>query len=224
VEQINVWLLLRKLLFIEGELNSSTVHGKTLQGRNNKNDDVLAVSFNYIQHVQRPRIPALDLFFLGHLSVYLLCVCVHEVKADQLVIKLHHKGSANKRPDEVCSLLCHYILHCASTSTNGPNLFRDNCPGHKKKYTVMMFLQALTKSNKFKKIHHFSPHQGIPVSLATGISEFVTRKLTDGVYTAPNYTEMILLVQVPQRSYFMGRILQISNNGSHFCTQGTVSE
>jgi hypothetical protein len=53
------------------------------------------MSFDYMQNLQLPRIPAKDLFYLRQLNVFVSCV--QDMKTDKLVICLYYKGSANKR-------------------------------------------------------------------------------------------------------------------------------
>jgi hypothetical protein len=135
---------------------------KTSQEQN-KNNDGLAISFDYMQNLQLPIIPAQDLFYLRQLNAFVFCV--HDMKLDKLIIYLYYEGFANKGLNEVSSLLRHYNV---PTNTKELNLFSDNFQGQNENHIVKSFLQALTDSGKFKTIHQFF---AICFSLGTGTLE-----------------------------------------------------
>jgi hypothetical protein len=133
-----------------------------------KNDDVLDVSFDYMPYLQLPRIPAQHLFYPRQLTA---CFCVHDMKSDIRVMYHYREGSANTGTNKVCSLLYHYSFYCVPTNIKELHLFSANCLGQDKNHTVIRFLQALTDSGKFKKIHQFFPIKYNHISCATGVSQ-----------------------------------------------------
>lgn len=155
-------------------------------------DNVLSISFDYMQNLQLPRSPAQDLFYLSQLSVSVFGV--HNMKTDSAVFFMYHEGQAKKSPNEVCSFLLQYINSYVDDNITTLHLFCDNCPGQNKNHVVLRFCSALVVSGRFQKIEIFFPirgHSFLPSDRDFGL---IKRKLkvTDRVYTLMEYVEMII--------------------------------
>lgn len=121
-------------------------------------DNVLAISFDYMQNLQLPRCPAQDLFYLSQLTVSVFGV--HNMKTDEAVFFLYHEGHARKSPNEVCSFLLQYIISYVGDHITELHLFCDNCPGQNKNHVFLRFCSALASSGRFAKVEIFFPIRG----------------------------------------------------------------
>lgn len=162
-------------------------------------DNVLAISFDYMQNLQLPRCPAQDLFYLSQLTVSVFGV--HNMKTDDAVFFLYHEGQARKSPNEVCSFLLKYINSYVGEHITELHLFCDNCPGQNKNHAFLRFCSALVSSGRFAKVEIFFPirgHSFLPCDRDFGVIKRKLRKI-DRVYTPMDYVEMIVTSSAKHR-------------------------
>lgn len=103
--------------------------------KSKKSDNVVALSFDYMQNLQLPKIPVQNLFYLRQLTVSVFCI--HNMKTDEVVYFIYHEGTAKKGPNEVCSFLYQYIKDYIPDNVRELHLFSDNCPGQNKNNTLI---------------------------------------------------------------------------------------
>ncbi|XP_046684818.1 uncharacterized protein LOC124370567 [Homalodisca vitripennis] len=156
-----------------------------------QNDNILCLSFDFMQNVQIPKIPVQETFYLRQLSVNLFCI--HNLKTNKADIYLYHQGTANKGPNEVCSFLLHYLNHL-DKQYNELHLYSDNCWGQNKNHPLSRFLSAITELKLFDKVEQYYPirgHSFLPCDRDFSIIKRELRK-NDRLYTVDQISDFIL--------------------------------
>jgi hypothetical protein len=156
-----------------------------------ENSEILAISFDFMQNLHLPRVPAQDLFYLRQLTVNVFGV--HNMKDDSSVFFLYHEGIAHKGPDEVCSFIYTYLNHYVSSEVKEIHFFSDNCAAQNKNHCMIRMCQALVDCGKYRRIEQFFPirgHSFLPSDRDFGVIKRKLRKL-NRAYTIMDYVERL---------------------------------
>ena len=169
----------------------SKINEITALCQDNKNEDCVGLSFDFMQNLPLPHIPVQDVFYLRQL--WLHCFGIHNMSTGKSKIYLYHEGVANKGANDVCSMLLKYINTSIPHSVKKLYLFSDGCPGQNKNTTVVRFLCSLIQISRFNKIEHYFPirgHSYLPNDRNFGT---IKRKLKlhDRIYVPDQYKELI---------------------------------
>lgn len=163
-------------------------------------DDLVALSFDYMQNVHLPEIPVQDLFYLTQLTVNVFGI--HNLKTGEAYYYVYHEGIGGKGPNEVCSFVLNYIENYVPPSTQELRLYSDNCPGQNKNHTMVRMCMALVETKRFKKVEQFFPirgHSFLPCDRDFGLIKKRVKK-HDRIFSVHQYTEII--VQASARNRF----------------------
>lgn len=155
----------------------------------NKDDDTVAIAFDYMQNQPLPHIPVQEVFYLRQLWVNIFCI--HNLKTNDANLYLYHEGQAHKSPDEVCSFLLKYIQTLPNT-VKKLLVFSDGTGGQNKNHAVTRFLLSLCDTGRFESITHYFPvrgHSFMPCDRDFGSIKRVMRK-TDRIFTIDQYGEL----------------------------------
>lgn len=164
-------------------------------------DSITAITFDFMQNLQLPRIPVQDAFYLTQLSVSVFGI--HDLKTGKAYYYVYHEGLAAKTPDEVCSFLMDYINNYADPGSKELRLFSDNCPGQNKNHTLVRFCMGLTQTGRFNKVQQYFPirgHSFLPCDRDFGAIKRYLKKF-DRIYSVHQYTEKI--IQSSQKNKFV---------------------
>lgn len=123
----------------------------------NKDDDTVAIAFDYMQNQPLPHIPVQEVFYLRQLWVNIFCI--HNLKTNNANLYLYHEGQAHKSPDEVCSFLNKYIQTLPNT-VKKLLVFSDGTGGQNKNHTVTRYLLSLCDTGRFESITQYFPVRG----------------------------------------------------------------
>lgn len=157
----------------------------------NKDDDTVALAFDYMQNLPLPHIPVQEVFYMRQLWVNVFSL--HDLKTNSSKLYVYHEGEANKGPDEVCSMLLKYF-NDIPVNVKHLILFCDGPSGQNKNHTVVRFLLNLCDSGRFETITHNFPvrgHSFSPCDRDFGSIKRLLRK-TDRIYTPDEYAELML--------------------------------
>ena len=121
----------------------------------NKDDDTVALCFDFIQNLPLPNIPIQEVFYIYQL--WLNVFCIHDVKTNKAQIYLYHEGQANKSLDEICSFLLHYLKERVSSGVKHLVLFSDGPSSRNKNHNVVRFLMNLCDRGVFETVTHYFP-------------------------------------------------------------------
>lgn len=73
---------------------------------------------------------------------------------------MYDETTGKKGSNETVSLLKHYIDNYISQEVKVLHIFTDNCAGQYKNILMLQFLNSLTATGRFLKIHHHFPERG----------------------------------------------------------------
>ena len=73
----------------------------------NKDENTAVLCFDYMQNLPLPNIHVQEVFYMHQLWQNVFCM--HDMKTNKASMYLYHEGEANKSPEEVCSMLLHYL-------------------------------------------------------------------------------------------------------------------
>lgn len=121
-------------------------------------DDVLGLSFDYMQNISLPCIPVQEMFYYRQLSLYPFCI--KNLKTNESRFYLYHEGVALKGPNETCSFLWQYIQEQVPLSVRELYIFTDACGGQNRNHVMISLCQALVDTGRFDKIYHRLPIRG----------------------------------------------------------------
>lgn len=155
-------------------------------------NDLLCITFDYMQNLQLPKIPVQDLFYLRQLTINLFGI--RNMKSEDSMFFLYHEGEAYKGPNEVCTFLLTYFQQCVPSEVKELRLFSDNCPGQNKNNTVVRFCQALVDTGRFEVVEHYFPirgHSFLDCDRDFGLIKRTLRKI-DRIYTLREYLKLII--------------------------------
>lgn len=155
-------------------------------------NDVIGISFDYMQNLPLPNIPVQEMFYYRQLWVY--AFQIHNLKNNTGHFYTYHEGQAHKGPDEVCSFVLHYITNYIPPEIRELHIFSDGCPGQNRNHTMVRFLITLAYSKRFTKIYHYFPvrgHSFLPCDRDFGTVKRLIRK-ADRIYLPEEYEEMIV--------------------------------
>lgn len=155
------------------------------------NENIVGISFDYMQNLPLPHLPVQDIFYLRQLWVY--CFGIHNMKTQKSKFYMYHEGEGKKGVNEVCSMLHKYITSSIPESVDTLYLISDGCPGQNKNHTILRFALALVNSGRFKEVTHFFPvrgHSYLPNDRNFGV---IKRKLKkcDRIYVPQEYSSII---------------------------------
>jgi len=154
-------------------------------------DDLMALSFDYMQNVHLPEVPVQELFYLTQLIVNIFGI--HNLKTGHAFYYIYHEGVAKKGPNEVCSFLLDYIHNYVPESVQHLRLYSDNCPGQNKHHPMIRMCMALVETGRFETVEQFYPirgHSFLPNDRDFGLIKKNLRR-HDRVFSVHQYTEMI---------------------------------
>lgn len=174
-------------------------YSKLKEMSENKDKDTVALCFDFMQNLPLPNIPVQEVFYMRQLWLYVFGI--HDLKTNKTHIYLYHEGEANKSPDEVCSLLLHYLNETVSSEVKHLVLFSDGPSSQNKNHTVVRFLMNLCDRGVFETVTHYFPvrgHSFLPCDRDFGSIKRVLRKV-DRVYTPDQYAELILKASTTER-------------------------
>lgn len=103
----------------------------------NKDEDTVVLCFDFMQNLPLPNIPVQEVFYMRQL--WLNVFCVHDMKANKASMYTYHEGEANKSPEEVCSMLLHYLQTNVPAGVKHIILFSDGPSGQNKNHCVVRF-------------------------------------------------------------------------------------
>lgn len=166
--------------------------------QNNVNENVLAITMDYMMNVPLPKIPVQELFYLRQLTGYVFCI--QNIKQNKSTIFIYHEGQAKRGPDEVCSFLKQYIDSVPMTYDE-VHVYADNCGGQNKNHAVSRFFLALTDTGRFKKVKQFFPVVGHSYSPCDRDFAIIKRSLRkcNRLYTIRELTELIVKSSVDRK-------------------------
>src|SRR5277367_4009338 len=121
-------------------------------------DDVLGLTFDFMQNLPLPAIPVQEIFYLRQLWVH--AFEVHNMKSGHGTFYVYHEGEAKRGPNEVCTFLKHYVDNFVPPAVKELNLYSDSCPGQNRNHTMIRFLMSLVESGRFNVIRYFLPQRG----------------------------------------------------------------
>lgn len=124
----------------------------------NKNDNIIGLSFDFMQNLPIPQLPVQDIFYLRQL--WINCFGVYNMKTKKSTFFLYHEGEGWKGVNEVCSMLLKYFNTTVPENIDTVYLFSDACHGQNKNHTLMRFCLSLVDSGRFKEVTHFFPIRG----------------------------------------------------------------
>ncbi|XP_063229450.1 uncharacterized protein LOC134534793 [Bacillus rossius redtenbacheri] len=152
---------------------------------------VLSICMDYLQNIQLPRIPVQETFYMRQLTVNVCCI--HNIKEHSAMLYLYHEGTANKGPNEVCSLLTDY-LNTVPPEIKEIRIFSDNCSGQNKNHSLARLLLALTQTGRFNKIEQFFPIRGHSFLPCDRDFPMIKRQLRkhDRLYSLREITELVI--------------------------------
>ena len=153
-----------------------------------RKQDVLSISFDFMQNISLPKVPVVELFYLRQLTVNVFCIT--NIKNKTSSIYLYHEGEASKSPNEVCSFV-YDNLKQVPENIKEIRIFSDNCAGQNKNHALSRFLLFLTDSKRFTKIQHFYPVRGrsyLPCGRDFGLIKRLLRR-TDRIFNLHDITE-----------------------------------
>lgn len=153
--------------------------------------DVMAITFDFMQNLPLPNIPVQDIFYLRQLWVN--CFGIKNLKTEESTFYMYHEGEACKGSNDVCSMLLDYINNNISSDIKELYFFCDGCPGQNKNNTVIRFLLALTDSQRFERVYHFFPVRGhtfLPNDRDFGVIKKKIRK-HDRIYVPDEYIKIV---------------------------------
>lgn len=165
----------------------------------NKDDDTVALAFDFMQNLPLPHIPVQEVFYMRQL--WLNVFSIHDLKTNRSKLYVYHEGEANKGPDEVCSMLLHYFDTEIPSNVKHLILFCDGPTGQNKNHTVVRFLLNLCDRGRFETITHNFPvrgHSFSPCDRDFGSIKRLLRKV-DRIYTPDEYGELMLKASVSGR-------------------------
>lgn len=155
-------------------------------------DEMVPLSFDFMQNVHLPEVPVQDLFYLTQLTVNVFGI--HNLKTGQAFFYIYHEGLGNKGPNEVCSFVMDYINNYIPESVKELRLYSDNCPGQNKNHTMVRMCMALAETGRFDKVEQFFPirgHSFLPCDRDFGL---IKKKITqhDRIFSIHQYTELVV--------------------------------
>lgn len=156
-----------------------------------KEDDTVALVFDYMQNQPLPLIPVQEVFYLRQLWVNIFCI--HNLSTNTAKFYVYHEGQAHKSPNEVCTFLLNYFENDLPPAAKKLLLFSDGAAGQNKNNTVVRFLLSLCDNGRFESIKHFFPvrgHSFLPCDRDFGTIKRVLRRV-DRIYTPDQYCELI---------------------------------
>ncbi|KAJ8895645.1 hypothetical protein PR048_000981 [Dryococelus australis] len=83
--------------------------------------DVAGIVFDFMQNLPLPAIPVQEMFYLCKLWHYVFCV--HNIGDQKAMFYTYHEGG----PDDVCTMLNHYMETHMSPGVKELHLFCDSC-------------------------------------------------------------------------------------------------
>lgn len=154
-------------------------------------ENVMAITFDYMQNLPLPKIPVQEVFYYRQLWVYEFCI--HDMKNNKAFLYSYQEGQALKGPNEVCTFLLNFINEHVPPVITQLHLFSDGCPGQNKNHTVVRFLSALTSSGRFQQIHHYFPLRGHSFNDCDRDFSTIKREIRkiDRIYTHDDYINLI---------------------------------
>lgn len=157
-----------------------------------KQDDVAAISIDYMQNLQLPVVPVQETFYLRQLTVSLFNI--HDLKSNEARFYIYHEGIARKSPNEVCSFLFDYIKNAVNQTVRHLHIFSDGYGGQNTNHTVFRFLLMLIATGRFDTNKHYFPCRGHSYLPSDREFSVVKRKLrkTDRVFLLKEYVELIV--------------------------------
>lgn len=163
------------------------------ESRKNENDvdNVLALSFDFMQNIQLPKTPVGEVFYYQQLTVSLFCI--HNIKDNNSKMYIYHEGQAKKTANEICSFLLDYLMDI-SDNIKEIHLYSDNCWGQNKNHTLIRMVLSLTDSGRFSRIIHYFPVRGHSFLPCDRDFSIVKRKLRkhDRFSTIHEITELVI--------------------------------
>lgn len=121
-------------------------------------EDVLGITFDYMQNISLPCIPVQEMFYYRQLSLYPFCI--KNLKSKESRFFLYHEGVAMKGPNETCSFLLQYIQEQVPRTIKKLYIFSDGAGGLNRNHMMIRLCQALVDTRRFDKIVHRFPVRG----------------------------------------------------------------
>lgn len=174
---------------VKADLFFKELKEKTALCKNN--DEVEVLTFDYQQNLPLPKVPVGEAFYKRQLWTYNFCI--HSGKTNKAHFYLYDETTARKSPNEVVSLLHHYITNVLSQNVKILYLFSDNAAAQNKNSTMVQFLYLLVRTTSIQKVVHRFPEPGhsfLPCDRCFGVIEkFLRRK--DYVFSPQQYADYI---------------------------------
>ncbi|XP_050315421.1 uncharacterized protein LOC126749795 isoform X1 [Anthonomus grandis grandis] len=153
---------------------------KTATEECQQRDDLVAISFDFMQNLQLRGFPTQDKFYLSQLTIGLFCIT--NLKSQKSFFYIYHEGIAFKGPNELCSFILDYIHKEINENVTELHLFCDNCPGQNKNLCMVKMCMALKSTGRFDKISQYFPirgHSFLPCDRAFGTIKRKRQELFD---------------------------------------------
>lgn len=162
-----------------------------IQALSQTEDDVLGISFDFMQNLHLPCIPFQSTIFLRQLIVNVFSI--NNFKTNVVKFYIYDEYIGGKGPNNVSSLLWDYIKNDVPRTVKKLNIFCDNCPPQSKNNPVLTFLMSLVQS-RFESVQIYFPMRGhsyLPNNRSFANVKRYLRQHGERVYTVREYGTLI---------------------------------
>jgi len=138
-----------------------------------------------------PQILVQDLYYYRQLTV-----CnfgVHNLYTESMKCYIYHEGEAGKGPNEIISLINHYINNDIDKKVECLYIFCNNCAGQNKNNAIIRFLMGLVENKRFEEVQVLYPmrcHSFMPCDRDFGLIKRLVVKY-ERLYTVDQYINLI---------------------------------
>lgn len=103
-----------------------------------KKDDTEAIAMDFQKNLNLPNVTTNDVYYKRQLTF--VAFNIHELASNNAIFYTYVETVGGKGPNEVVSMLNHYIFTQLKTSVRHLHLFCDSCAGQNKNFTVFRYL------------------------------------------------------------------------------------
>lgn len=165
---------------------------KDIEKKTQEDEEVCGIVIDFMQNVHLPVIPVQETFYLRQLNVSVFCI--HNLKKESdVVFYVYHEGIAGKGPNDVCSMLKHYIDDYIPNNVKHLHVFSDGCSAQNRNNCIVRMFLALVDLKRFSTVNQYFPMRGHSFLPCDRDFSVIKRKLkrVDRIYTIREYVELI---------------------------------